>query len=188
MWSDRCAYGFHAFACLAWAMPCPCMSCWAMPWHPVPCLVPCLGPCALHACLALAHVPCMRAMVPCMRAMVPCSTHEQRPWCLPAHGASAHGACQPMVPAPMSSAHGASAAPMSTAAPMSSASAHGACQRLAAPAPMVPAQRPPCEQRAAPMVLACELRAAPMSSAHGACLRAAPMSSAHGEASCEQRP
>ena len=82
MWSDRCAYGFHAFACLAWAMPCPCMSCWAMPWHPVPCLVPCPW--------ALAHVPCMRAMVPCMRAMVPCSTHEQRPWCLPAHGASAH--------------------------------------------------------------------------------------------------
>ena len=147
MWSDRCAYGFHAFACLAWAVPCPCMSCWAMPSRALPCAMPC----PFHA---LAHVPCMRAMVPC-------STHEQRPWCLPAHGASAHGACQPMVPAPMSSAHGASAAPMSTAAPMSSASAHGACQRLAAPAPMVPAQRPPCEQRAAPMVLACELRAAP---------------------------
>ena len=83
MWSDRCAYGFHAFACLAWAVPCPCMSCWAMPSRALPCAMPC----PFHA---LAHVPCMRAMVPCMRAMVPCSTHEQRPWCLPAHGASAH--------------------------------------------------------------------------------------------------
>ena len=98
MWSDRCAYGFHAFACLAWAVPCPCMSCWAMPSRALPCAMPC----PFHA---LAHVPCMRAMVPC-------STHEQRPWCLPAHGASAHGA---------------SAAPMS--------SAHGACELRAAPMP-----------------------------------------------------
>ena len=158
MWSDRCAYGFHAFACLAWAVPCPCMSCWAMPWHPVPCLVPC--PCAL------AHVPCMRAMVPCMRAMVPCSTHEQRPWCLPAHGASAHEQrpwCQRSAHEHRS-AHEQRQRPWCLPAP-SSACAHGAS--------------------AAPT-----LRAA--SSAHGACLRAA--SSAHEQrpwclpASCEQRP
>ena len=142
MWSDRCAYGFHAFACLAWAMPCPCMSCWAMPWHPVPCLVPC--PCAL------AHVPCMRAMVPCMRAMVPCSTHEQRPWCLPAHGASAHGASA----APMSSAHGASAhGACLRAAPMSSA--HGACLRAA---PIVRAASSAHEQRPWCLPASCEQR------------------------------
>ena len=121
MWSDRCAYGFHAFACLAWAVPCPCMSCWAMPSRALPCAMPC----PFHA---LAHVPCMRALPwPMCLACVPwCLACV--PWCLAAPMSSAHGACQPMVPAPMSSAHGASAAPMSSA---HGASAHGACLRAA---------------------------------------------------------
>ena len=93
-WSDSlvsCAYSrsiVHVVRSLCLWIPCLCMPCLgrALPLHVV------LGHAMASRALpcAMPWPMCMRAMVPCMRAMVPCSTHEQRPWCLPAHGASAH--------------------------------------------------------------------------------------------------
>jgi hypothetical protein len=92
-WSDSlvsCAYSRSIVACGPIVVPmdsmplhallgsCLALACRVGPCHPVPCLVPC------HA-LFMPWPMCLACV----------------PWCLAAPMSSAHGACQPMVPAPM---------------------------------------------------------------------------------------